>query len=159
VANPLCANGLNDSYAPSCTCPAGQYQPPGGSTCVALPVCANGLNSSYSPSCTCPSGEVQVLGGSSCVPEGVINSLTATPSRVLKGNTATVSWDTLHMDGGCTLSAFSIAGTVTLSTKLSFSINPVINSKTIFTLSCIDAAGTPTAESVTVGLIPQTIEQ
>lgn len=158
AANPLCSNGLNDSYAPSCTCPSGKYQPLGGSACVPLPVCANGLNQSYSPSCTCPSGQVQVSGGTTCVLQGSILSFTANPIRVLKGNTATISWSTSHMSA-CSLGSFTALGTATLSSQLSSTLAPIINSKTVFTLHCTDAAGEDYTSSVTVNLIPQTIEQ
>jgi hypothetical protein len=155
---PSCANGLNyATYGPACTCSLGQVQ--SGPNCVTPPpvTCSNGLNSSYAPGCDCT-----VLGqeqdGSICVFAGSIDSLTATPSRVLKGNPATIAWSSSHM-ATCSLSGFSAAGTDNLSSALSSSIAPAIQSKTIFTLSCIDAAGTPTSESVTVSLIPQTIEQ
>jgi hypothetical protein len=156
VVNPLCANGLADSYAPSCTCPAGKYQPLGSSVCVALPICANGLSQAYSPTCTCPSGQAQK--GASCVLKGTIVSFTANPSRVLKGNTATLTWSTSNM-ATCALSSFAAAGTLTLSHGLSSSLSPIIDSKTIFTLSCVDAADLTYSSSVTVNLIPQTIEQ
>ncbi len=155
---PTCSNGLNASYSPSCTCPAHQYQPLGASTCVALPICANGLSEAYSPSCTCPSGQVQVAGGSTCVLQGVINSFTANPSRVLKGNTAAISWSTSNMSS-CTLSSLVSTGTSNLSSLLSSSITPTVNSKTIFTLTCTDASGASYSASATVNLIPQTIEQ
>jgi len=158
VPNALCSNGLADSYAPSCTCPAGQYQPLGASSCVALPVCANGLNQSYSPSCQCPSGQVQVRGGSTCVTPGVINSLTANPSRVLKGNSTTISWSTSGMSI-CSLSAFNANGTSALSSALNSSLQQTVAAKTVYTLSCTDASGTSYASSVTLNLIPVTVEQ
>jgi hypothetical protein len=158
VKDPLCANGLNDSYAPSCKCPSGQYQPLGSTRCVVIPVCANGLDQSYSPSCTCPSGQVQVTGGTTCVLKGSINSFTVNPSRVLQGRTATVSWSTSHMSD-CSLSAFNAAGTTVLSTATSATITPVVNTKTIYTLTCTDASNASYSSSVTVSLIPQTIEQ
>lgn len=158
VNNPLCANGLADSYAPSCTCPSGKYQPPGSSSCAVLPVCPNGLNSSYSPACTCPSGQVQIRGGATCVLQGAINTLTVNPSRVFKGNKATISWSTANMST-CSLSGLTAAGTTNLATALSSSINPVISSKTVYTLSCIDTAGLGYSSSVTVNLVPQTKEQ
>lgn len=155
ITAPLCANGLANSYAPSCTCPSGQYQPLGSSSCVALPICANGLSQAYSPSCTCPSGQEQT--GASCILAGSINSLTASPSRVLKGNTTTVSWSTGNM-ATCALSGFDASATSNLSSALSSSVNPTVNAKTIYTLGCIDKAGVPYSSSVTVNLIPQTIE-
>jgi hypothetical protein len=94
---PTCADGLNSSYAPSCTCPSGQVQSGSacvaatcsnglayatygpsctcpasqhlsGSACAANPLCSNGLNDSYAPSCMCPAGQYQPLGASTCVP-------------------------------------------------------------------------------------------
>jgi hypothetical protein len=158
VVNPLCSNGLNNSYAPSCTCPSGQYQPLGVSSCVALPVCTNGLDSSYSPSCTCPGGQVQAGGGATCVPQGSIISFTANPSRVLAGRPASITWSTSHMSS-CSVSAFAASGTSVLSTALSSVSTPVVNSRTVFTLTCIDASSATYSSSVTVSLIPQTIEQ
>jgi hypothetical protein len=154
-----CSNGLAyATYGPSCTCPSGQYQPLASNSCVALPVCANGLNQSYSPSCTCPSGQVQVQGGSTCVVAGAINSLTANPSRVLKGNSPTISWSTSNM-ATCVLSGFAATGTSVLSSALSSSVTPAVTGKTIYTLSCADQAGIAYSSSVTVNLIPQTVEQ
>jgi hypothetical protein len=46
-----------------------------------------------------------------------------------------------------------------VASALSSSITPVINSKTIYTLSCTDQAGIAYSSSVTVNLIPQTIER
>ena len=156
VANPLCGNGLANSYAPSCTCPSGQYQPLGASSCVVMPVCANGLNSSYSPSCTCPSGQAQ--SGAACVLKGAINTLTVNPSRVLKGSHATISWSTSNMTT-CALSLLDATHSSTLSSTLTSSLVVTINSKTIYTLSCADKTGSTYSSSVTVNLIPQTIEQ
>ncbi len=156
VAAPLCSNGLADSYAPSCACPSGKYQPLGSSQCVALPVCANGLDQSYSPSCTCPANQVQK--GTSCVQKGAINSFTATPSRVLAGKNVSVSWSTSNMNS-CQLTALNTTNTSSLSTALSSTITVAVQSKTIFTLTCTDEGGTVSAPSVTVNLIPQTIEQ
>lgn len=153
---PTCSNGLNASYSPGCTCPAHQYQPLGALICVALPICANGLSQSYSPSCTCQSGQVQ--SGSTCVLAGVINTLTANPSRVLKGKTATVAWSTSHM-ATCSLSGFAATGTSVLSSALSSSVTPAITGKTIYTLTCTDQAGIAYSSSVTVNLVPQTIER
>ncbi len=90
--------------------------------------------------------------------QGVINSLVANPSRVLKGNTSTVTWSTSNMDA-CALSALDSSGSISLSSVLSGTVSPVIQSKTIFTLTCADAAGLPYSSSVTVNLIPQTIEK
>lgn len=158
VNNPLCSNGLADSYAPSCACPSGQYQPLGTASCVALPICANGLGPAYSPTCVCPSGQVQVKGGSTCVLQGAINTLTVNPSRVLKGNRAVVSWSTANM-ATCALSALDSSARSALSSALSSSITLTINAKTIYTLTCADKAGLTYASSITVNLIPQTIEQ
>jgi hypothetical protein len=158
VPNPLCSNGLNDSYAPSCTCPAGRYQPLGSSTCIPLPVCANGLNSSYSPSCTCPAGQAQVLGGSTCVLEGAINNLSADPTRVRKGGTITLSWSTSNMDS-CTLRGPVSGAVATISSALSGTLSRVIANQSIYTLTCVDSTGTSRAQSVTVNLVPDTIER
>jgi hypothetical protein len=151
-----CANGLSNSYAPSCTCPMGQVQ--SGSLCVAAPVvtCANGLNNSYAPSCTCSASQVQ--SGAVCVPRGVIQSFTASPSRVLKGNTATVSWSTSNMSA-CALSSMTATGTAVLSALRSSTLTPTINSKAVFTLTCSDASGASYSASATVSLIPKTIER
>jgi hypothetical protein len=100
--------------------------------------------------------------GAQCVNAGIINNFTANPSRVLKGNTTTITWSTSNMAaGGCTLTGLSSTGTAVLSHALSStpSLTAVITGKTIFTLSCIDLAGVPSAPSITVNLIPQTIEQ
>ena len=158
VANPLCSNGLNDSYAPSCACPAHQYQPGGVSSCLPLPVCANGLSEAYSPNCTCPANQVQVSGGSACVPKGVISSMTAEPSRVRKGNTGTVSWNTSSMVS-CALRGPVSGSLQTLSTELSGAKTVTIASQSVYTLSCVDQSGASYSESATINLIPEVIEQ
>lgn len=159
VKDPLCANGLNDSYAPSCACPAHQYQPGGVSWCVPLPVCANGLDEAYSPSCTCPVGKVQVQGGSTCVQKGVINSMTVSPSsRVRKGNTGTVSWDTASM-ASCVLKGPADGVIGTLSTQLSGSYSAAIINQSVFTLTCLDLSGASYSSTATINLIPEVIEQ
>ncbi len=157
VANPLCANGLNDSYAPSCACPAGQYQPGGVSYCVVLPVCTNGLSEAYSPSCTCPAGQVQVSGGSTCVPKGEIHSMTAQPSRVRKGNTGTVSWNTSAMVS-CTLKGPVNGAMQTLSTELSGTRTVTITNQSVYTLSCADQSGASYSSTATINLIPEVEE-
>jgi hypothetical protein len=157
VANPLCANGLNDSYAPSCACPAGQYQPGGVSYCVVLPVCTNGLSQAYSPSCTCPAGQVQVSGGSTCVPKGEIHSMTAQPSRVRKGNTGTVSWNTSAMVS-CTLKGPVNGAMQTLSTELSGTRTVTITNQSVYTLSCADQSGASYSSTATINLIPEVEE-
>lgn len=158
VKDPLCKNGLNDSYAPSCTCPAGQYQPGGVSSCLPLPVCTNGLSPAYSPSCTCPANQVQVSGGSTCVPKGVINSMTAEPSRVRKGNTGTVAWDTSSM-ASCALKGPVDGAIGTLSTALSGSQTVTITSQSIYTLTCTDQSGASYTSTATINLVPEFEEQ
>jgi hypothetical protein len=159
VNDPLCKNGLNDSYAPSCTCPAHQYQPGGVSSCLPLPVCANGLGEAYSPSCTCPAGQVQVSGGSTCVLAGVINDLSVAQDRVRKGNDGTVRWSTTSMVS-CALRTPAVGGAIdTLSTQLSGSKTLTISHQTVFTLTCADQSGATYSKTATINLTPAVDEE
>src|SRR3990167_8299603 len=132
VAAPICANNLDYSlYGPSCTCPQNQVQ--AGSGCVAAS-CPNGLNITTYPLCACPSGQVQ--SGSTCINDIVQTglSLTATPSRVHRGGSTTLTWSSNIGDTSCALTS-SATGT-TLSTLLSGTLTQTITRRTTFTLTC-----------------------
>jgi hypothetical protein len=149
----------------ACTCPLGTSLVSGACTPPA-DRCNNftGVQSSIPANChvnadgvSCSANSGYEVVGSSCVAAGVIQSFTANPLRVRKGGTANVSWSTTNMSV-CTVSAFTTAATATLSSAFIAELTPVVNSKTIYTLSCNDAAGLSYSASITVNLVPETIE-
>ena len=152
---PGCSNGLNPSYAPSCTCPSGQTQ--SGAICVAIPTsCTNGLDPRYLPSCACPSGRAQ--SGTECVAPGSINNLSSNPTRVRKGGTITLSWSTSNMDS-CTLRGPAAGVVSALSSALSGTLSRTVTNQSVYTLTCVDSIGTSRTQSATVNIVPETIEQ
>ncbi len=90
-------------------------------------------------------------------PAGTIDTvLTVNPSRVRKGGSVTLSWQTSNMtscsvtdqNGILISNAHTSPGTIVSN----------ITQTTIFTLSCIDARGNPFASSVPVTILPTYIE-
>lgn len=77
-------------------------------------------------------------------------SITAVPTRVQKGRTATVSWSATNVTAG----SCHVSGTDGASwTGASGSQTPVINASVIYTLACSVPSG-PVSKSVTVGIVP-----
>lgn len=157
----------NGSYnGLSCSCPIGYTL--SGSTCVPpTDRCNNlpGVQSTVPTNCSvnsdgvsCSANPGYEIVGAACLPQGSINQFVASPSRVLKGNQSTITWSTSHM-ASCALSAFDSSATSNLNSALSSTLSTTVNSKTIYTLACIDQGGLSYSSSVTVNLIPQTIEQ
>jgi hypothetical protein len=155
------ANGYTSGGV--CSCNVG-YSLSGGA-CVAGDLCNNmpGVQSSVPANCTqqasgaCTANSGYVVVGAQCLASGVIQSFTANPSRVRKGNTAAVNWATSNMTS-CVLKSFVSGGTQTISLSLNGALNPTVNSKTIFTLTCTDVSGQSYSSSATVNLVPETIE-
>ena len=89
---------------------------------------------------------------------GSINNLSSNPSRVRKGGTITLSWNTSNMDS-CTLRGPNVGIMATLSSALSGTLSRTVTNQSVYTLTCVDSVGTSRAQSVTVNIVPETIEQ
>jgi hypothetical protein len=187
VTNPLCSAALNGGATgtyPSCICiNAGAYTSSNNSCANPNSCTFNGFSvpsgnsvtayqsssvtspatcASVSQTRTCTNG---ALSGSytygSCtvtIPSGVISSaLTATPSRVHKGGTTTLTWGTTGMTNGCTVTS-SDNPPQTLSTLTTSPTGglttPAITRAEIYTLFCTDNNSTPFVSQVLVKLVP-----
>jgi len=84
-------------------------------------------------------------GGSSCVINAPTNTFTATPDKIFKGRSATLTWNS-PLSTSCTGTGFSTGG----STSGSVTVSPLAT--TSYSLSCTNATSTDT-DNVTVKVI------
>ncbi len=183
-----CANGLNSSYQPSCTCPIGQTQ--SGAVCVATPVCTGANQTGTPPNCICEVGYQWDTSGTTCV-QGMcpganeVNWPTCScaagysrdiptslcihdPVLDIKVN----GQDTVRVRKGNQVAVtWSASGIVagscrvttnsgtTIGSKDSGSASPILSNQTTYRLGCTNEAGTAVSKEVIANLIPEVIEQ
>ena len=160
TVNAPCPANCPGPGAPNCTANSGYTYNPGSNTCTANDICTDisGTQASVPAGCVMPnpnpgacipSGKFYDAALNQCVAPAI--SLTATPARVQKGNSTTLTWSSQNITAGsCTLKDSSGA---VLSSAASGSMQVVVTAQTVYTLSCGSLAGVKT-KSVTVSLVP-----
>ena len=160
TVNAACPANCPGPGAPNCIANSGYTYNPGSNTCTFNDICtdipgsqafvpAGCVTPNPNPGACIPSGYFYDSALNQCVAPGL--SLTAAPPRVQKGNSTTLTWAAQNITAGsCTLKNSLGA---TLSSAPSGSLPVVVNSQTVYTLSCGSPAGAKT-KSVTVSLVP-----